>query len=218
MARERGLPSIPRGLSRDLTIYLQALQNVVLSISGLGPGTEKTRALRVSEGAKTGAASAVLGVGAVSTRHIGDGAVTTSKLSDGCVTSKKLSPSAVGTRELAGGAVTADALSAASVSPDKLSDLALSVGVSGIAADGETVNIGGWYGEPHVAVIGFAFPAMANGEMQVGIKNLREIAGEWLFDVVASIGSGEEETEAQTACQGEISWRASGIRRAANDE
>lgn len=198
MPPERGLPSVPRGLSRDLTLFLRALLQVLSSLSGLGPGTEKTRAVRVSEERAAGAVAAALGAGDVSTRHITDGAVTSSKLADECVTEKKLALECV--------------------TPDKLAGSTLPTGVEGSAEDGDAVLIGKWYGEPHVAVLGFSVPVVDGGILHVGIKNLREEAGEWAFDAVAHSSDGGEEMEAQTAYPGQISWRASGIRRGADEE
>ncbi len=225
MAHEHGLPSVPRGLSRELTIFLQGILRVLSSMGGFGRGTEKTRALRVSDGQSAAAASAALAVGAVATRHLSDGAVTQSKLADlcvteskladGCVTESKLAQSSVTAHAIAGGAVTGGALAAQCVSADKLADNALPASMEGSARDGETVQIGEWYGAPHVALLGFRVPLMDGATLRVGIKNLREEAGVWSFDAVALSDDGEE-TEAQAARQGQISWRASGIRRVAD--
>lgn len=198
MAPERGLPSVPRGLSRDLTLFLQAILRVLASLSGLAPGSEKTRAVRVSDERPAGSGTAALGQGAVNTQHIKDGAVTSPKLADGSVTAQKLA--------------------AQSVTAEKLADNALSTSIEGSAADGESVQIGGWYDEPHVALLGFSVPVMAGASLNVGIKNLREEGGVWVFDAVAHSGDGAEETGAETELQGQISWRASGIRRMADAE
>ncbi|WP_206215234.1 hypothetical protein [Desulfovibrio sp. ZJ200] len=215
MAHEHGLPSVPRGLPRELTIFLQGILRVLSSMGGFGRGTEKTRALRVSDG-KTVAAPAALGAGAVATRHINDGAVTQSKLADLCVTEGKLAQSSVTAFAIAGGAVTGEALAAQCVSADKLADNALPASMEGSARDGEAVQIGKWYGAPHVALLGFRVPLMDGAtHLRAGIKNLREEAGVWRFDAVAHMSDGEE-TEAQAERQGEISWRASGIRRVAD--
>lgn len=215
MAHEHGLPSVPRGLPRELTIFLQGILRVLSSMGGFGRGTEKTRALRVSDGKSVAAAPAALDAGAVATRHISDGAVTQSKLADLCVTEGKLAQSSVTARAIAGGAVTGEALAAQCVSADKLADNALPASMEGSARDGEAVQIGTWYGAPHVALLGFRVPLMDGATLRVGIKNLREEAGVWSFDAVAQSDSGEE-TEAQAERQGEISWRASGIRRVAD--
>lgn len=71
MGNERGLPSIPRGLGRELTTYLQALHGILLSLSGLSRGSD--RALRVSDGSvRTGTATASIGQAAVLNRHLAD--------------------------------------------------------------------------------------------------------------------------------------------------
>lgn len=193
MAPERGLPSVPRGLSRDLTLFLQAILRVLSSLSGLGPGTEKTRAVRVSEERLYGAGTAALSADAVSTQHIKDGAITSAKLADGCVTEVKLA--------------------AKSVTLEKLADSALAASIEGIAEGGETVELGLWHGEPHVALLGFTVPLAVDATLHVGIQNLREEGGGWVFDAVAYSSEGGEEANAQTANPGQISWRASGIRR-----
>lgn len=198
MVPERGLPSVPRGLPRDLTLFLQAILRVLSSLCGLGPGTEKTRAVRVSEERAAGTGTTPLSADAVNTQHIKDGAVTSAKLADGCVTGPKLAPG--------------------SVSSEKLADDVLPTSIEGSAADGETVLIGGWHGEPHVALLGFSVPLDVGATLHVGIQNLREEGGEWAFDAVAYSSAGGEEMEAQTAYPGQISWRASGIRREADAE
>ncbi|WP_165178257.1 hypothetical protein [Desulfovibrio sp. ZJ369] len=151
----------------------------------------------------------------MATRHIGDGAVTQSKLADLCVTEGKLAQSSVTAFAIAGGAVTGEALAAQCVSADKLADNALPASMEGSARDGEAVQIGKWYGAPHVALLGFRVPLMDGATLRVGIKNLREEAGVWRFDAVA-LSDGGEETKAQAERQGEISWCASGIRRVAD--
>ena len=198
MVPERGLPSVPRGLPRDLTLFLRAILRVLSSLCGLGPGTEKTRAVRVSEERAAGPVAAALGAAAVKTRHIEDGAITSAKLADECVTGPKLAPG--------------------SVTHEKLAADVMPTSIEGSAADGETVQLGGWYGEPQVSLLGFSVPVGAAVTLHVGIQNLREEGGEWAFDAVANSSAGGEEMEAQTANSGQISWHASGIRRAADAE
>ncbi len=179
-----------------MTLFLQAILRVLSSLCGLGPGTEKTRAVRVSEERAAGTVAAALGAAAVKTRHIEDGAITSAKLADECVTRPKLAPG--------------------SVTHEKLAADVLPTSIEGSAADGETVQLGGWYGEPQVSLLGFSVPVAAAATLHVGIQNLREESGEWAFDAVANSSAGGEEMEAQTAHPGQISWRASGIRRAAD--
>ena len=60
-APDRGLQSVPRGLDRNLTTYLQAIRTELLRLSGLVRGSDQSRAVRASE------ASAAFGGGSVST-------------------------------------------------------------------------------------------------------------------------------------------------------
>ena len=60
-ASDRGLQSVPRGLDRNLTTYLQAIRTELLRLSGLVRGSDQSRAVRASE------ASAAFGGGSVST-------------------------------------------------------------------------------------------------------------------------------------------------------
>ena len=101
---------------------------------------------------------------------------------------------------------------------EKLAADVLSTSIEGNATDGETVQLGGWYGAPHVTLLGFSVPVAAAATLHVGIQNLREEGGEWAFDAVAHSSDDGEGMEAQTANSGQISWRASGIRRAADAE
>ena len=59
-ASDRGLQSVPRGLDRNLTTYLQAIRTELLRLSGLVRGSDQSRAVRASE------ASAAFGGGSVS--------------------------------------------------------------------------------------------------------------------------------------------------------
>ncbi len=265
MASERGLPSIPRGLDRGLTTYLQGIHSVLASLSGLARNSETTRAVRVSEGivAGPGSSGQSFTIGSILTRHIASGAVTSDKLADGCVTEKKLADNAVTAKAILPGSVGRDALSAASVTEDKLADGAvtagkmadasiagdklragtitdrelaaqcvggdelkprsvaathiadgvLPTGLEGAAEHGETVDLGAWLERPGVAVAGFALNVQAGGILRVGIENLRQSDGSWLFDAVACCDMGEDESGAQAVVTGQIAWRATGRRR-----
>lgn len=48
-ASDRGLQSVPRGLDRNLTTYLQAIRTELLRLSGLVRGSDQSRAVRASE-------------------------------------------------------------------------------------------------------------------------------------------------------------------------
>lgn len=178
MGNERGLPSIPRGLGRELTTYLQALHGILLSLSGLSRGSD--RALRVSDvSVRTGTATASIGQAAVLNRH--------------------LAPSSVTDKAIQAGAVTDAALAAGAVTVSKLGAGVLPVWVAGTARDGETVSLPGvWAAAPLVAVTAFTLPGgqaeeQADAPARVGVADLREVAGEggegtgqWEFDAAGN--------------------------------
>ena len=64
-ASDRGLQSVPRGLDRNLTTYLQAIRTELLRLSGLVRGSDQSRAVRASE------ASAAFGGGSCRKRGCG---------------------------------------------------------------------------------------------------------------------------------------------------
>ncbi len=194
MGNERGLPSIPRGLGRELTAYLQAIHGVLLNLSGLSRGSD--RALRVSDGSvRTGTVTASIGQASVLTRHLADKAVTSSKMADGCVTADKLAQGAVAASKLASGV--------------------LPILVSGTATDGETVTLpGAWATAPVVAVSALLLNPIHQEEPEagpeeerpgeepkdqdespgrVGVTDLREVmdeqgngTGQWQFEAAGS--------------------------------
>lgn len=194
MGNERGLPSIPRGLGRDLTTYLQSMHGILLGLSGLSRGSD--RALRVSDGSvRTGTVTASIGQAAVLNRHLADKAVTSSKLADGCVTAGKLAPSAVTDKAIQAGAVTEAALAAGAVTVSKLAGGVLPIWVAGTAMNGETISLPGvWAAAPLVAVTALSLPQIQAGEQaespaRVGVADLREVedeggegTGQWEFD------------------------------------
>lgn len=208
MGNERGLPSIPRGLGRELTTYLQGLHGILLGLSGLSRGSD--RALRVSDGSvRTGTATASIGQATVLNRHLADKAVTSSKLADGCVTAGKLAPSAVTDKAIQAGAVTEAALAAGVVTVSKLAAGVLPILVYGTARDGETVPLPGiWTAAPLVAVTAFSLPLIQEEEQvkspaRVGVADLREIAEE------GGEGTGQWEFDAA----GDFEWAAIGYAR-----
>lgn len=127
---DRGLPSVPRGLNREMTAYLQSMHNVVLSMTGLGRGTTDTRAVRVNEGRYGSGGSGTsgkdfLGAGSVLTAHLANGAVTEEKIADKAVTHAKLGISAVESNNIKPGAVDNATIKKGAVSTDKLADRAV---------------------------------------------------------------------------------------------
>lgn len=208
MGNERGLPSIPRGLGRELTTYLQALHNMLLGLSGLSRGSD--RALRMSDGSvSTGTVTASIGQASVLTRHLADKAVTSSKMADGCVTAAKLAQSAVTDKAIQAGAVTGTALATGAVSASKIKPGVLPVWVTGSARNGEIITLPGvWAATPLVAVTALSLHSIQEGEqvgnpVRVGVAALREVedeegkgTGQWEFDATgdfewAAIGYGQ---------------------------
>lgn len=193
MAVDRGLPSVPQGLPRSLTVYLQSLHAYLLRLAGNIRGASDSQAVRRSDLAgysrtQTPAAdsitAAMLRDGSVTEKKLADGAVSASKIADGVIEGKKLVQGAVGSRELAGGAVdayaiqpaavTTEKLADSAVSEDKIAEKAVSAGkladgimtfvVSGQAEDGNVVEVPGqWIGTPLVAVTGFSFGSLPAG-------------------------------------------------------
>lgn len=144
MANDRGLASVPRGLGRELTQYLQSVDAVVRRLAGMVRGSDAARAVRASEastafgsgpapspGLDMGAIAAqVLRDGSVTERKLAESAVSASKIREHAVTSKAIAPGevienalhegCVSTGKLAAGAVTSAKLAAKSVTADKL--------------------------------------------------------------------------------------------------
>lgn len=238
MASDRGLPAIPRGLGRELTIYLQGIHGVLARLSGLARNSQDIRAVRVSEdrGGGSGAVAAVIATGSILTRHLGKGVVTSEKLADGSVTEKKLGQSAVTEKALKAGSVTTDILASGAVHTDKLADKSVSVEkladgllpttTRGEAADGETVTLAGvWAEKPAVWVSGFFLPTLPAGAgVRVDVADLRRgEGGVWIFDAVARFvpredyapdenpdGGPSGEVSEGEAIRGRLFWIASG--------
>lgn len=124
---DRGLPSVPRGLNREMTAYLQSMHNVVLGMTGLGRGTTDTRAVRVNENRAGVSGSGSQGkdfldAGSVMTAHLARGAVTEEKIADQAVSHAKLGISAVESNNIKPGAVDNATIKKGAVSTDKLAD------------------------------------------------------------------------------------------------
>lgn len=128
MGNERGLPSLPRGLSRDLTLYLQSLSEFVLRLSGTVRGSGEARAVRAAEKGTLGGGTAVIGQGAVQSDMLRRGSVTEEKLADGAVTASKLGQSAVTGRAIQPGAVDETALAPGAVGASRIQDDAVNGG------------------------------------------------------------------------------------------
>ena len=203
MGNERGLPSLPRGLSRDLTVYLQSLAEFVLRLSGSVRGSQSARAVRAAEKAGLGPGTATIGQGAVQSDMLRRGCVTEDKLADGAVTADKLADKAITTKKLADGAV----------SRSKLGVGVLPALVAGTATNGETVALPGlWACAPVVAMTAFSLSQGRDGETEgndarIGVSGLREVVddtgagtGVWEFDAVGSFcgaAAGYRREEAQ---------------------
>lgn len=218
MAVERGLPAVPRGLSREMTTYLQSLHNVILSMSGLGRGTNQTRSVRASEvkGIVAEYGNSILKKGSIDEDKIADGAVTENKLANGSVTAKKLAPSSVDARALADGAVGSNELAAHAVTLDKIAPELLPEISNGIADHGSVVNLGIYIERPIVTICGLEIPVGDCGEIRSAIENIRMENGEWLFDAVAVCEFGEE--DGMACYPGKLHWLAIGRRANNADE
>lgn len=130
MATDRGLPSVPRGLERGLTQYLQAFDATVRRLSGAVRGSGKSRAVRASEASAFGGGS---GGGGGSSSNVDIGAIASQVLRDGSVTERKIADNAVSGRKLGNGTVTADKLgensvTASAIAPGEVISNALAQG------------------------------------------------------------------------------------------
>ena len=125
-ASDRGLQSVPRGLDRNLTTYLQAIRTELLRLSGLVRGSDQSRAVRASEasaafgGGSVSTPSGSVDVAAIASQIFRDGSVTERKLADRAVTGGKLADNAVTARTIAPGEVDNNALAEQAVTAGKL--------------------------------------------------------------------------------------------------
>lgn len=217
-ARDRGLPSIPRGLSRDMTCYLQSIHNIILGMSGLGRNTADSRAMRVDErqfAAGGSHAQTSLGTGSILTAHIATGAVTESKIAAGAVTADKIAPAnletrhikpqaidtaclrdnAVTTGKLENASVNSEKLAAGCVTRSKLAHELIPAMIYGLARHGDIVNLKAWAMRPLLCVTGFGIdgmPERAGQWLQIRIANLHEADGKWQFEAVAHVDRSAE--------------------------
>ena len=234
MAVDRGLPAVPQGLPRGLTVYLQALQAYLLRLAGNARGATETQAVRraelsgyarVAAPAENSLTSAMLRDGAISTSKLADGAVTAEKIAAGVIDGSRLKQGTVTARELGAASVGEDALCSnavitakladGAVTAEKLADGVLRDVATGQAMDGETVDLGDvWRSLIAVSVTGFQFPDPAGGALTVTAGNVRQENGKWLFDaVVRSVSPADPAagTEEQVV-RGTLFWCAVGVR------
>ena len=233
MAVERGLPSVPQGLPRGLTVYLQNLHAYLLRLAGNVRGASDSQAVRRSElsgfskstaPVENSITAVMVRDGAITEKKLADNAVTGGKIADAVIEGKKLVQGAIGSRELAVGAVENDALKNGAVSGEKLADAAVSfaklekglltVTVSGEAEDGRVVEIPGvWTGEISVCVSGFYLPAIpAGANVDIRAANLRQAGKRWVFDAVARAVVPAEEVAGteKVIMGGKMFWAAVG--------
>lgn len=216
---ERGIQSVPRGLPAGLASYLNSLDAVVRRLAGMSRGTDSSQAVRRGEVAKLGGSaqtsvtSAKIVDKAITTAKLADGAVTADKMADASIAGDKLRVGTITDRELAAQCVGGDELKPRSVAATHIADGVLPTGLEGAAEHGETVDLGAWLERPSVAVAGFTLNVQAGGILRVGIENLRQSDGSWLFDAVACCDMGEDESGAQAVVTGQIAWRTTGRRR-----
>lgn len=135
MAADRGLPSVPQGLPRGLTVYLQNLHAYLLRLAGNIRGASETQAVRRSDLAgysksSAPAASSITSImlrdASITEKKLADGAVTGGKIADATIEGKKFVQGAVGSRELGAGAVESAAIQPDAVTSEKLARGAVS--------------------------------------------------------------------------------------------
>lgn len=233
MANDRGLPSVPQGMDRPLTVYLQNLHAYVVRLGGLARGASEAGAVRKSEANAFSRTVVQMDDSSVTASKIRDGAISTGKIADAAVTGAKIAREAVIEGHLAAGAVTAKAIAESSVSsrsigPQAVGENALQDGsvtgakladgvvptlVTGDALDGETVVIPGtWQAKPVVFIAGFTLPGLCEGSVRVGAENIRNRGAGWVFDAVARYENAPPMTEGEEPVRGTVQWVAFGHR------
>lgn len=133
MATDRGMASVPRGLERGLTQYLQSLDATVRRLSGAVRGSGESRAVRASEasafgGGAGGGVSSGVDIGAIASQILRDSSVTERKLADNAVTERKLGDNAVTRKAIAPGEVISNALAEGAVTTRAISEGAVTAG------------------------------------------------------------------------------------------
>lgn len=163
MGNKGGLPSVPRGLDQELTLYLQALDGLVRRMAGMVRGSvQESSAARSTAATQHASASSTEGASAI-----------------GCVTTRMLADGAVGTKQLKRRAVTTDILADKAVTEAKLADGLLPEWLEGTAQDGDEIILGAWAGRPALCVTGFELPSGMAGRLSVGLDNLRHDGSVW---------------------------------------
>ena len=204
MGNKGGLPSVPRGLAQELTLYLQALDGLVHRMAGMVRGTvQETDAARSTVAALR---SRTTSAGTAAASCVG-----TDQLMDGAVGTKQLKRKAVTTDILAANAVTESKLRDGAVSKQKLADGIVPEWSEGTAQDGEEINLGAWAGRPALCVAGFdlPFPGAAWDSLSVGFDDLRHDGTVWRCTARARLESAGAETPVS---QGSIRWQIVGKR------
>lgn len=217
MTLEKGLPAVPRGLSREMTAYLQSLHTVIASISGFGRNSSQSRAARIGE--VRDIIRSASGLGSGEAYELAAGSVTESRLANNAVTASKIAESAIETRHIAEAAIISDKLAdgcistaklaEASVTREKLDAGLLPVFMTGKAKHRETVSPGKFLEKPLVWIAGQRIPVGMCGEIVCEITNLHDENGSWFFDVTAAFEMACEDGEA--VYPGQITWAAIGF-------
>lgn len=131
---DKGLPAVPRGLDRNLTFFLQNLVNVIGRLSGLSPGSETTRAVRVTESVVITATGTIISgtgsrsgisAGSVGSTEVTDASVTTRKLANGAVTSPKIADGAIDETKIANKSITSAKIADGEVTTSKINNEAV---------------------------------------------------------------------------------------------
>ena len=135
----KSMPSVPRGLSRELESFLGSVSSNVSKLIGAARNSSGSRAVTISESRNiiSGGSSSSTEQSAIYTYMLKDKSVTSSKLADNAVTSEKIDVSAVLTRNMAAKAVTSDILGDYSVESSKIKDGSV---ISAKIADGAIVR------------------------------------------------------------------------------
>lgn len=192
MGNSVGLPAVPTGLPRDLSIFLQALAENVRILAGSARGTSGARAVRASEANTLSTGTSVVGQNAIGTGNLKAKSITSDKLADSSVTEAKLAMSSVSGRVLQAGAVTEDKIAMASVSASKIADGVLPVCIEGRALDGEMVEIPALFAECPTVCLTSIHALSDKTDILVGYTELFELfaeesgTGRWAFVAIGS--------------------------------
>lgn len=201
MASSVGIPSVPSGLPRDLSRFLQTLAENVRILAGSARGADAARAVRHYERTGLGAGMTSLESGAVANDHLKPRCVTADKLGDYAVTERALGMNAVTGRAIKPGSVTQACL-AEGVLPPRLLML------QGSAVDGERVRFAGAFGWPPVVCV-TAIHALAEARNDAARAEPLLLAGPvGLMEVIEEDGTRTGQWEFTAA--GTFAWAALG--------